>query len=142
MSLSTKRLLYVFESGPYSTSAGQEALDAALIGASFEQNISLLFLNDGVFQLLAHSMEKTKDRDVATNQPSRPKLSLRSSLSLKQYTKTFRALADFDIDQVYVHDLSLAARGLLPNQLLIKAEVVDTQGIRRLISDQDKVFTF
>lgn len=117
-----KKWLYIFESGPYSSMAGQEALDAAMIGATFEQEISVLFLHDGVFQL---------KRDQSTD-----------LTPIKQYTKTFNALADFDINQVYVHDLSLLARGLNENDLMIQVQQVCATSITQLIAQQDNVFTF
>lgn len=118
----TKKWLYIFESGPYTSVAGQEALDAAMIGATFEQQISVLFLYDGVFQL---------KRDQSTD-----------LTPIKQYTKTFNALADFDINQVYVHDLSLLARGLHEGDLMIEVQQVCAASITHLIAQQDNVFTF
>lgn len=126
----SKKLLYVFESGPYSTSAGLEALDAVLIGASFEQDVSLLFLNDGVFQLKANQCVGSKS------------VGLKESVGLKQYTKTFKALVDFDVDRVFVHDLSMAARGLSLTELIIDAQALTSQEMTQLIAQQDKVFTF
>ena len=43
-----KKLLYVFDSGPYSNSSGSETLEAVLVGTNFEQDISLLFINNGL----------------------------------------------------------------------------------------------
>lgn len=131
-----KRLLYVFECGPYSTGAGLEALDAALIGASFDQKVSLLFLHDGVFQLkTGQTTDRPKsDIEVGHDLPLKPQL--------KQYTKIFKALEDFDINDVYVHDLSMAARGLTQSDLLIDVVVIDSVSVKKLIAEQNKVFTF
>ncbi len=121
MSSSAKKLLYVFEVGPYSTSAGAEALESVLIGASLEQDLSLLFIHDGIFQL------KDQQATVA---------------SQSKYTKTFKALNDFDVDKVFVHDLSMVARGLEPNDLIIQVALVTSAEVAELISLQDRVFTF
>ncbi len=118
----TQKWLYVFDKGPYSSMAGQEALDAALIGASFDQHVSLLFLYDGVFQL--------KQQQSTANTP------------IKQYTKTFSALADFDINNAYVHDLSMIARGLTVDDLMIDAALANNADVQKLIAAQDRVFTF
>ncbi|MFT5571887.1 MAG: tRNA 2-thiouridine synthesizing protein C [Cryomorphaceae bacterium] len=120
--MSVAKLLYVFEHAPYSTSVGQETLDAAFIGAAFEQPVSVLFIHDGVFQL--KSEQDTRSSDI------------------KQYTKAFAALADFGIEHVYVHDLSLKARGLELDHLQIDVQLLDSDGIRSLISEQKRVFTF
>lgn len=114
--------LYVFSYAPYSHAAGQEGLDAALLAASFDCAVSVLFLHDGVFQLLAGQSTR--------------------GTPLKQYTKAFGALNDFEIEQVYVHDLSLQARGIEPAQLIAEVEVLSTEQISSLINAQQRVFTF
>ncbi len=118
----TQKLLYIFEHGPYSNASGQEALEAALIGASFDQTVSLLFLFDGVFQL--KNQQGAQDSQI------------------KQYTKTFKALADFDISNIYVHDLSLSARGLGLHDLMLSAQSLSAKEIADLITEHHKVFTF
>ena len=120
--MSSKKLLYIFSRAPYSTAGGQEALDAALIGAAFEQEVSVLFLHDGVFML--------KEGQNADDS------------ALKQFTKAFAALEDFGIEQIFTHDMSLAARGLDEGALMIGSKVLDADGIRQLIRQQDRVFTF
>ena len=120
--MSAQKLLYVFSRAPYSNAHGQEGIDAALIGAAFEQQISLLFLHDGVFQIKA-------EQAVLHSQ-------------LKNNSKTFGALADHDINQIYVHDNSLHARGLDQQQLSINVQVLDAEQISQLIAEQYRVFLF
>lgn len=120
--MNARKLLYVFTQAPYSNSTGQEALDAALIGAAFEQDVSLLFLHDGVFQLMRGQNAQQSE--------------------LKRYTKAFSALSDFGIDNVYVHDLSLLARGLESDDLGISAKLLDSGAVAELIQQQFRVFTF
>ena len=125
--MSAKKYLYVITKAPYSNAAGIEALDAILIGASFELDVSVLFLHDGVFQLKAN-------QDTGVNDSSLPKL--------KQFTKTFKALEDFGVNELYVQDQSLTARGLSESDLIAQAKLVDSQSIKELIAEQDQVFTF
>lgn len=120
--MSGQKYLYVFTIAPYSSSAGQEGLDAALIGAAFESDVSLLFLHDGVFQL-------KRGQDA-------------SQSMLKQTTKTFGALKDFGIENVYVHDLSLLARGLESHALIVDTQLIDSGGVQDLLQQQFRVFTF
>ena len=120
--MSGQKYLYVFTSAPYTGSAGQEGLDAALIGAAFEADVSVLFLHDGVFQL-------KRGQDA-------------SQSMLKQTTKTFAALKDFGIENIYVHDLSLLARGLEPKGLIIEPQLVDSGAVQHLLQQQIRVFTF
>ena len=130
--MTAHKLLYVFTRAPYSSSAGQEALDAAFIGAAFEQDVSILFLHDGVFQL--------KDGQGSGRQGSSWQGCEVSKL--KQFTKAFAALNDFGIEKVYVHDLSLRARGLDQQALIIDAELLESDGVRELLRGQFRVFTF
>ena len=116
------KVLYVINRAPYSNAVGQEALDAALIGASLDMDVSILFIQDGVFQL-----KRGQDS---------------SSSWLKQYTKSYKALDDFGVEKLYVHDLSLDARGLAIADLMCAPAVVNSQEVKSLIADQLKVFTF
>lgn len=120
--MSAQKLLYVFTQAPYSHAAGQEALDAALIGASFEQSCSLLFLHDGVFQLKAGQNT--------------------GQTSLKQVSKTFGALADFGIENIYIDELSMLARGVSIDELIVEAESLNRDAIGALLAEQFRVFTF
>jgi len=119
--MSMQKLLYVFTQAPYSNSAGLEALDAVLIGAAFEQDISVLFIHNGVFQL---------------NQNQSP------NEGVKQFTKTYKALEDFGVDSVYVDRLSMASRGLDLTQLICPAVSLEPEQVTDLLSEQYRVFTF
>ena len=46
-----KKFLYVNRRAPYGTIYALESLEVVLIGAAFEQDVSLAFLGDGVYQL-------------------------------------------------------------------------------------------
>jgi len=117
-----QKILYVFTAAPYSAPNGQEGLDAVLMGTAFEQDISVLFVHDGVFQ-------------IKSGQDT-------SASKIKQFTKTFQALGDFDVENLYVFDTSLAARGLSTEQLSCPVKVIDSSSVAKLIKQQHKVFTF
>ncbi|RBP52673.1 sulfurtransferase complex subunit TusC [Arenicella xantha] len=120
--MSQRRFLYVVTQAPYSNVSGQEALDAALIGASFDIEVAILFIHDGVHQ-------------IRRNQAA-------ASVGMKPVTKAFAALADFDISRVYAHSTSLTARGLSKQNLMIEVQLADDQYVRALIEQHDKVITF
>ena len=48
----TKSLGVINSTAPYGVSNGQESLDLALAAANFGQDVTLFFVDDGVFQLL------------------------------------------------------------------------------------------
>ncbi|MDQ7069852.1 MAG: sulfurtransferase complex subunit TusC [Rhodobacterales bacterium] len=92
MSETVKKFLYVNRKAPYGTIYAQESLEVVLIGAAFDQDVSMAFLDDGVFQL-------TKGQDT-------------KEIGLKNFSPTFRALGDFEVTKLYVEKESLAERGL------------------------------
>jgi len=114
----TRKALYIVQGAPYSTSAGIEALEMAMISASFEQSTSMLFIHDGVFQL-------------RTGQQG----------ALKDSGKMFKASADFDIAPLYVDQLSLQARGISVEDLLVPVELLTSQQVAVLLAHQDQVIT-
>ncbi len=46
-----KKFLYLNRKAPYGSIYALESLEVVLIGAAFEQDVSLAFIDDGVFQL-------------------------------------------------------------------------------------------
>lgn len=93
----TKKFLYVNRKAPYGTIYALESLEVVLIGAAFEQDVALAFLDDGVYQL-------TKGQ--ATD-----------DVGMKNFSPTYRALGDYDVNKIYVEQESLDARGLTLDDL-------------------------
>ena len=93
----TKKFLYVNRRAPYGTIYAWEALEVVLIGAAFEQDVSLAFLDDGVFQL-------TKGQDTA-------------GVGMKNFSPTYSALGDYEVTKIYVEKESLEERGLTMDDL-------------------------
>jgi tRNA 2-thiouridine synthesizing protein C len=92
-----KKFLYVNRKQPYGTIYALESLEVVLIGAAFEQDVSLAFVDDGVYQL-------TKGQDPA-------------GIGMKNFSPTYTALGDYDINKIYVEKESLEARGLTIDDL-------------------------
>ncbi len=132
----TKRFLYVNRKAPYGTIYALESLEVVLIGAAFEQDVSLAFLDDGVFQL-------TKDQNTA-------------DVGMKNFSPTYNALGDYDVNKIYVEKESLDARGLTVDDLLeLKWEdedddwaekdsirVVSASELADIMEQQDVIFSF
>ena len=93
----TKKFMYVNRKAPYGTIYAWESLEVVLIGAAFEQDVSLAFVDDGVFQL-------TKNQ--ATD-----------GIGMKNFSPTYAALGDYDINKIYVEKESLEKRGLTVDDL-------------------------
>jgi tRNA 2-thiouridine synthesizing protein C len=76
----------------------QESLEVVLIAAAFEQNVTLAFIDDGVYQLM-------QNQDT-------------SAIGSKNFSPTYRALGDYDVSQIYVESESLEQRGLGKQDLM------------------------
>jgi tRNA 2-thiouridine synthesizing protein C len=96
--MATKKFLYVNRKPPHGSIYALESLEVVLIGAAFEQDVTLAFIDDGVYQLLQ-------------NQDS-------SAIGTKNFAPTFRALGDYDVNKIYVERESLEMRGLGKEDLM------------------------
>ncbi|MBM7074520.1 sulfurtransferase complex subunit TusC [Shewanella sp. 202IG2-18] len=117
-----KQLTIIFRSSPAYNCKGREALDLAMLSASFDQHVKLIFLDEGVFNLLKGQS---------------PEL-----LGGKDYLSTLKALPLYDIDDVYVCEHSLSVNLLEKNELFIDCILVTQQRIRTLINEADEVLIF
>ncbi len=118
----SKRFLVISRHPPYGSSHARDALDTALTTAVFEQPVSMLFLDDGVYQLLQ------------AQQPA--------AIQQKNLGATLSALPMYDIDQLYACDKALQNRGLQPEDCLLPVQRLDSNGIAELIRTHDVVMSF
>lgn len=118
----SKKFLYVNRKAPYGTIYALESLEVVLIGAAFEQDVSLAFLGDGVYQL-------TKGQDT-------------KGLEVKNFSPTYRALEDYDVTKLYVEQEALQARGLSESDLVVPVEIVSTQRMAEIMESQDVILSF
>jgi tRNA 2-thiouridine synthesizing protein C len=93
-----KKFLYVNRKAPYGTIYALESLEVVLIGAAFEQDVSLAFLDDGVYEIAKG--QKTQE------------------IGMKNFSPTYSALGDYEVTKIYVDKDSLAERGLTLDDLL------------------------
>ncbi|HYL90782.1 MAG TPA: sulfurtransferase complex subunit TusC [Burkholderiales bacterium] len=117
-----KKFLYVNRRAPYGTIYALESLEVVLIGAAFEQDVSLAFVGDGVYQL-------AKGQDT-------------KGLEVKNFSPAFRALEDYDVTKLYVDEESLRARGLTAEDMLVPIEVVSAERMAEIMESQDVVLSF
>lgn len=116
-------LLFVCRHAPYGRGIAREGLDAILAAAAYGQDIGVLFIDDGVFQLLP---------DQAPG--ALPQKSLEANLG---------ALPLYEVERLYVHSESLQERGLTPDDLAIEGlEALDSPGVGALFAQQKQLFSF
>ena len=131
-----KKFMYVNRKAPYGTVYALESLEVVLIGAAFDQDVSLAFVDDGVYQL------------VKNQQPQ--------AIGMKNFSPAFKALGDYDVNKIYVELESLQARGLSQDDLLPltyededddwteknSIRVVDSTALAAVLEAQDVVLSF
>lgn len=131
-----KKFMYLNRRAPYGTIYAWESLEVILIAAAFDQEVSLMFIDDGVFQLV-------KGSDT-------------SESAMKNFMPTYRTLGDYGVRHMYVDQASLEARGLTQDDLIEVAwedfeteeevdnivELVDTDQARNLLAESEVVFSF
>ncbi|MDQ7016764.1 MAG: sulfurtransferase complex subunit TusC [Gammaproteobacteria bacterium] len=131
-----KKFFYVNRKAPYGTVYALESLEVVLIGAAFEQDVTLAFIDDGVYQLM-------KNQSTA-------------GIGMKNFSPTYKALGDYDVTKLYVEKESLEARGLTIDDLMdLKWEdedddwaendsirVVTSAELADIMSEQDVVLSF
>ena len=97
MAEESKKLLYVNRRAPYGTIYAWESLEVVLIGAAFDQDVSLALMDDGVYQLM-----KGQSTEGA---------------GMKNFSATYGALGDYEITKIYIEKESLEERGLTLDDL-------------------------
>lgn len=120
-----KKFLYVNRKAPYGTVYALESLEVVLIGAAFDQDVSLAFIDDGVYQL-------KKDQNTSVD----------AGAGMKNFSKTYRALEAYDVEKLYVDKKSMDERGLSVDDLLVDVEILDEAKMAEMMGQQDVVFSF
>ena len=60
---------------------------------------------------------------------------------MKNFSNTYRALDDYDVEKIYVEKESLEQRGLTAEDLIIEVEVLPTDNLREIMAQQDVVIS-
>jgi tRNA 2-thiouridine synthesizing protein C len=116
-----KKFMFVNRKAPYGTVYALEALETVLITAAFDQDVSLVFMDDGVFQLKKGQQTK--------------------GIETKNFSPTYRALDGYDIEKLYVEQESMEARGLSEDDLLVDVTVMSRAEMGKLMEEMDVVLS-
>ncbi len=131
-----KKFMYVNRKAPYGTIYALESLEVVLIGAAFDQDVSMAFIDDGVFQLV--DGQET------------------GAIGIKNFSPAFRALGDYDVTKLYVEKESLEERGLGADDLMDltwededddwaekpSIRVISRDEMKTVLGDQDVILSF
>ena len=132
--MTTKKFMYLNRRSSFGTVYAIESLEVVLIAAAFEQDVSLAFIDDGVYQIV-----EGQNAD---------------GIGMKNFSKTFHALGDYDINKLYVSAESLEQRGLSSDDLMPlvyedddwaekpSVKVVSNAQLSKIMSEQDVCLSF
>ncbi|QIR14688.1 sulfurtransferase complex subunit TusC [Shewanella aestuarii] len=117
-----KKIYILFRHSPYGSTTNREGIDLALLSASFEQQVSLVFCNEALLHLLPNQ------------QPEK--------VGSKDYISVFKAFELYEIETVLACQDSMNLLGLTANDLAIEANIVNAKVIAEQLQDADEVLVF
>ena len=117
-----KKFMFLNRKAPHGTVYALEGLEVVLITAAFDQDVSMVFTDDGVYQLMKGVDSK--------------------GIEIKDFSKTYRALEGYDIEKLSVDQASMDARGLTENDLIVDVTVLSVDEMANLMAEQDVVISF
>lgn len=115
-----KKYLFVLRKPSYNGLYAQEMLDIILTTAAFEQEVSVLLLDDAVFHLKSHQNTINS--------------------AYKNTATLFSILPTMDVDAIFVETQSLLERGLSADMLTLPVQEVSREDITPFMSQFDIVF--
>ena len=127
-----KKFCYVNRKAPYGTVYALESLEMVLIAAAFDQDVSVVFMDDGVYQI-------KKDQDT-------------TAINMKNFSPTYGIIEmekedaeeDEDMDMVWriiVEKESMEARGLTPDDFKVEVEVLSSDELAKVMAEQEVVIS-
>ena len=114
--------LIILRHSPYGSGLARTGLDAALAAAAFDQPVQLLFLGDGVLQLLP-------EQDS-------------TAIGCRNIAKLIASLPLYDIEKVYVDAGALIRYGIAHGDLQGNIEALDADAIHELMSSNTHLLGF
>lgn len=119
MSDQPKQLLVVVRRTPYGSSLARTALDAALAMAAFEQPVQLLFLGEGVLQLVPDQHSQ--------------------SVGARNMSGLLASLPMYDIETVYADEASALRYGLDLAGAPVPTEALSAAQVHQMMIESDHI---
>ena len=94
-----------------------ETIDLMLVSGVFEQPTSVVFMGDGVWQLVGDG----------------------SKIERKDTTRALNALPMYDVESLYVDETSLVERGIASHDINLPVQVISDREVTELLHDHDVV---
>lgn len=118
--MDVKKILFVFRTAPYSTYQAQEGLDALLAARIFDQHADILFIDDGVYQLLP------------TQAP----------IGMANIYKQLKSLPMYDVESAYVCQESLGQISLTEGEQPLELIAVEAARLLDLFRQYNHILSF
>lgn len=115
----SKKIAIVNTHSPFNTPVAKESLDIALIFGAFDQQVSVFFIENGIYQLL-------KDQQ--------PEL-----IDSKDFLSTMKALELYDIEEIICCSDSVKERQISPEKIAGWSSQQTRQQIAQLLNEFDHV---
>lgn len=117
-----KKFMFVNRRAPHGTIYALESLEVVLVTAAFDQEVTVVFMDDGVYQLVKGQQTE--------------------GIGTKNFSPAYRALEDYDVHKLLVDRDSMDLRKVREEDFLIPVEVVDSHRIGLLMQEQDVILSF
>lgn len=117
-----KKILFIQNSGPYSSLRSQEGLDMLLLASSFTFQITLLFMGDAVWQL-----SKNQQAEL---------------LARKNMGLMIKSLPAFDIISIFAEAQALEERNLTVSDLVLTVTPITHHDISAVMRRHDLIINF
>ena len=128
-----KKIMFTVRRAPHGTIYVYEGLEVKLIMAAYDADISVIFMDDGVFAL--------KDGQNT------------AELGSKGFAATYGVMVDYEISKIFVDRKSMEERGMTESDLLvigededteepIKPTVIDADAISDMMAEQHNILSF
>lgn len=92
------------------------------MASAFGQKISVLFLGDGIYQLIDKQQSK--------------------QINMKNHSAGMGAFSLYDINDIYVHMESMMERGISKDDFSISVKLIEQQALYELEDEQDVILSF
>lgn len=121
MPKSVKNIAIINTKASFNRADAREALDLALIYAAFDQQVTVIFSQDGVYQLLNNQQPKLIDG--------------------KDFLATMKAFELYDIENVIASEQCLNERGITAQDISLPHQTKNQAEIGKLFCTFDHILT-
>jgi tRNA 2-thiouridine synthesizing protein C len=126
-----KKILFVFRSTPYRSTKAQEGVDAALSASVFDYKITILFMDEGIWQLHNHQQSHGIKLE-----------NLHEKVERKNIAAQLDSFPLYDINEIYADEKALKRFSIPKKELILNPLLASDKKIRSLMASNDIILTY